>query len=354
MGNGKFYVVVLCSFLSFSILPAEPIDAAKTTKTILNTVVKVRSEVPAKARTARSLGTEREGNGVVIGSNRLILTIGDLVLKANRVEVTGPSGKGLSARFLGYDHNTGFGLIGAEKPLNVEPIKFGNSSEVHERDWVLVVSHGGPDSVQGAFVVSRREFTGYWEYLLENAIFTAPPHAGFGGAALIGSDGRLLGVGSLIVPDAAVAPEPIPGNMFVPINLLKPIFADLIIKGRSSKPPRPWLGIYSQEIEGRILVVRITPGGPGDKAGAKPGDMIVGVGGTEVKGLADFYRKVWSRGKAGVKVPLNMLQGMHVHEFMVRSSDRYKHLKLRPNKRNFYGQGFTMRNRMLGCNRLAK
>ncbi|MFQ5902312.1 MAG: S1C family serine protease [Candidatus Binatia bacterium] len=332
-GQGRPWVgfsVRLFAVLTIFIVLGEPVYGAEAANKVFAAVVKVHSDVPADARTARSLGTEREGSGVVIDSGGLVLTIGYLILEAMRAEVVGPSGKPINAKIIGYDHNTGFGLLRATKPLGVTPMKFGKSSVVSERDEVIVASHGGTNSVQGAFVVSRREFAGYWEYLLENAIFTVPPHPDYGGAALIGPDGRLLGIGSLYVEDALPGHGRVPSNMFVPIDRLKPILADLITQGRSAEPPRPWLGVYSQEVGGRILVQRVSPGSPAYQAGIQPNDIIVGVAGKEVEGLADFYRKVWSRGNAGVEVPLNVLQGTRVRELTVRSADRYKYLRLNP------------------------
>jgi S1-C subfamily serine protease len=322
------FSVGLLTFAAISIALGAPVYSAEVP--IFAPIVKVRSEVPPSARTSRSLGTEREGSGVVIDSNGLVLTIGYLILEAMRAEVVGPSGKPVNAKIVGYDHNTGFGLLRVSKPLRVTPMKLGESAELRERDEVLVASYGGSESVQGAFVISRRDFAGYWEYLLENAIFTAPPYNNYGGAALIGRGGRLLGIGSLIVQDAIPGRDEIPGNMFVPIDKLKPILADLITRGRSSEPPRPWLGMFSQAVAGRILVHRVSSGSPADQAGIRPNDIIVGVAGKEVTGLADYYRKVWSLGYAGIDVPLNVLQGTRVRDLVVHSADRYKYLRLNP------------------------
>jgi len=307
-----------------------PVYADQTVSEVLTAVVKVRSQVPMDARTASFLGTEREGSGVVIDANGLVLTVGYLILEAMTAEVVGPDGKPIMATVVGYDYDTGFGLLRATEPLGVTPMKLGRSSGVGEREQVLVASYGGPDSVQAAFIVSRREFAGYWEYLLEDAIFTAPPHPSFGGAALIGRDGQLLGIGSLFVGVTLPGERPFPGNMFIPIDQLKPILADLIAKGRSAEPPRPWLGVFTEEARGHIFVARVVPNGPADQAGLQPGDIIVGVAGETVSGLADFYRKVWSRGSAGVDVPLNVLQGTQMCDLIVRSADRYQYFQLKP------------------------
>ena len=304
--------------------------AAPTPHETLRAIVRVSSDIPADARTAQSLGTRREGSGVVIDSGGLVLTVGYLILEAARTEVLGPRGEPIDAEVVGYDHYTGFGLLRAKMALEAKPMLLGESSKLKMRDEVLVASHGGSGSVQGAFVAARRDFAGSWEYLLENAIYTTPLHPSFGGAALIGRRGRLLGIGSLFLQNVMPAHNPIPGNMFIPIDQLKPMLADLIAQGGSSKPSRPWLGMYTQVLGGRIMVLRLTPNGPAHQAGIRRGDMIVGVAGEGVENLADFYRKVWSKGRAGVMVSLNVLQGNRIRKISIRSSDRYKYLRMKP------------------------
>ena len=296
-----------------------------------NSVVKIRAEIPGDARTAASLGPLREGSGIVIDSKGLVLTIGYLILEASRVEVTDSAGKTVSARVLGYDHATGFGLLrAASSAAAARPVPLGLSGDLARGAEVLILSwaDNGPAG-QGAYVVSRREFAGYWEYLLERAIFTAPHNANFGGAALLDRSGSLLGIGSLQVPQA-IPGQPVPGNMFVPIDLLKPILSDLTHKGRSGAGPRPWLGAQMEEAGGHVIVRRVSRGGPAAQAGLRAGDLIAGVGGAPVEGLADIYRKVWALGAPGVSVPLNILKGVRVEEVRVVSGDRYDYLRLDP------------------------
>lgn len=310
-----------------------PAHAEQDPKEILKAVVKIRAVVPDYARSAKTLGTEREGSGVVIDSKGHILTIGYLIMEAETIEVIEPEGKPTSATSVGYDHRTGFGLLWADKPLAVPPMELGQSSEIKEGDPLLVASHGGSDAVQGARVISRKEFAGYWEYLLDEAIFTAPPHANFGGAALIDRKGKLVGIGSLFTTVLLPGLGFIPGNMFVPIDLLKPILPDLIAKGRSSEPSRPWLGLYVEETHGRIIVTRVISESPAEKGGLKPGDIILTVDKKEVSGLADFYRKVWAQGNAGVEVPLSILQGIRIRDLTIKSADRYQYFPLKPKKK---------------------
>jgi S1-C subfamily serine protease len=314
----------------FAVLYSISVYAGHDVEHTLRSIVKVRSSVPDSARTARSLGTEREGSGIVIDAEGRILTIGYLILEAESIEVFGPDGNPVPAAFVGYDHKTGFGLLQVKGSFNVAPMKLGQSSEVNEGDPILVASYGGSESVQGARVVTRKDFAGYWEYLLEDALFVAPPHANFGGAALIGRGGQLLGVGSIFTQVVLPGFGAVPCNMFVPIDRLKPILTDLITAGRSHDPPQPWLGLHADEAHGRVFVIRVTSEGPAEQAGLRPGDIILTVNLNAVNGLADFYRKVWALGKAGVDVPLGILQGTRMRDIKVRSSDRYKSLRLIP------------------------
>jgi S1-C subfamily serine protease len=306
------------------------VDARAADAPSLEGVVQVTAHVPNDARTASSLGTTRAGSGVVIDGSGLVLTIGYLILEASEVEISGGAPSPIPARIVAYDHESGFGLVRAQHPLEVAPIPLGTSADVQRRQPLMVVSRAGEFDAAGVYVVDRRDFAGYWEYLLEDAIFTAPPHGQFGGAALINKDGRLVGIGSLFVNDAAVGERPIPGNMFVPIDQLKPIMADLLSRGRRADPGRPWLGLTVEEHQGRVMVRKVSPDGPAAAAGVAPRDLILGIDGVEVNSLADFYRKLWSRGDAGIEVPLDVLQGMEVRPVVVKSGDRYRYLRLDP------------------------
>jgi S1-C subfamily serine protease len=290
-------------------------------------VVKIRAKAVANARTTRTLGTQREGTGVVIDSDGLVLTIGYLILEAETVELSTADGRAFPATVIGYDHSSGFGLLKALRPLPVKPVQFGNSGNIAEREMVLIV---GFDGVAPAYVVSRRPFVGYWEYLLDEAIYTAPATVNWSGAALLSREGRLLGIGSLVVGDAMGSRTQVPGNMFVPIDLLKPMLGDLIATGKRSGKPRPWIGINTQEVQGNVIVTRVSPESPAEHASLRTGDIIVGLGGEPIKGQADFYTRIWSHGEAGVEIPLDVLRGGRVEPVTVKSVDREQYLRPKP------------------------
>jgi len=326
MRKGLAVVLLIC-LTSFS-----PVSGKESAEDILKAIVKIRAVIPEDAFSARTLGTEREGNGVVIDSQNHILTIGYLVTEAESIEVLAVGEEPVSASFVAYDHQSGLGLIKTDKPLAIKPVELGASSELKEGDPILMASHGGTDAVQAGRVLARKEFAGYWEYLLDDAIYTAPAHPSFGGAALLDRDGKLMGIGSLLSQVIISGFGSIACNISVPIDLLRPILADMIAKGRPAGAPRPWLGLNAEESHGRVFVVRTTPGSPAEQAGLKPEDMILGVRGEEVKSLADFYRKVWALGGAGVDVPLDILKGSAVQKITVKSGDRYQFVRPKPKK----------------------
>lgn len=296
---------------------------------LVSAVVRIKTHVNPEGRTVEGLGREREGSGILIDNDGLVLTIGYLMVEAYAAEVVDNSGRTVPASVVGYDHETGFGLLRTMEPLRLKPMPLGKSADVKERDPVLVASFGGPDMVAGAYVVAKREFAGNWEYMLDEALFTAPPHPAWSGAALINREGKLVGVGSLIVGDAAGGNDKTPGNMFVPIDRLLPVLGDLISDGRVAGPGRPWLGVNTDELRGRLFVSRVTPGGPAEKAGLKRGDVVVGVNGEPPKNLADFYRKVWAQGAAGTTVAIDVLQDSQVRRVEIKSINRLDHLKLK-------------------------
>ncbi|MFN4090735.1 MAG: S1C family serine protease, partial [Alphaproteobacteria bacterium] len=268
----------------------------------LGAVYGLHASIPGDAFTARTLGTEREGNAVLIGEDGLFLTIGYLVTEADMVDLTDANGRQVRGRAIGFDQETGFGLIRALDPVEAPPLAFGDSTTLATGRPVIVAASGGPRQAMSALVVSRRAFAGYWEYLLDRAIFSAPPHGRWSGAAMIGLDGRLLGVGSLLVPDAEDGARPVAGNMFVPIDLLPPILESLAATGRSGRPVRPWLGMLTAEADDRLAVAGVTAGGPAHGAGLREGDILLSVQGQNVDDLAQFYRVVWSAGPPGSQI----------------------------------------------------
>jgi S1-C subfamily serine protease len=304
-----------------------PEDYAYDLDRALSAVVGLRAMVPDDAFTAGILGTERAGNGVVIGGDGLVLTIGYLVTEAETIWLSLIDGRVVPAHALAYDAVTGFGLVQALGRMDLPPLPLGRSAAVAVGERVVVGGAGGRRRSVAARVVGRQEFAGYWEYVLDDALFTAPAHPHWGGTAVIGPAGDLLGIGSLQLEQPAEQGEAEQLNMIVPIDLLKPILDDLMSLGRANRPPRPWLGLYATEAEGKVVVVGMADEGPAERADLKVGDIVLAVAGQPVGDLAGFFRRIWALGDAGVEVPLAVFRDGRIHELRVASTDRNRLLK---------------------------
>ena len=295
----------------------------------LDAVVLVRAEIPADGFTAGTLGTERGGYGVAIREDGLVLTIGYLITEASQVWLTTNRGGVVAGYPLAYDQATGFGLIQPLGKLDASHLERGLASDVKVGDSAFVIGHGGRKHALKTRLVGKREFAGYWEYLLDEALFTAPAHPQWGGAALLDAQGELIGIGSLLV-EQEVNGESMHTNMFVPTDLLAPILEAMLKTGRSQHPAHPWLGLYAQEQEGKLLVGQLAPQGPAERAGVRVGDEVRGVDAQRAQGLAGLFRAVWRLGPAGVEVPLTIVRGGDVLRITVKSADRSDFLK-KPN-----------------------
>jgi S1-C subfamily serine protease len=291
----------------------------------LSAVLALESRVPGDAFTANSLGTERLGNGAVIGPNGLVLTIGYLITEADEITLTRNDGRTVAAHALGADPVTGFGLVQALEPLDLPVLTLGDSRRLRSEDPVVIAGAGGRAHAAAGHVLARMPFAGYWEYLLDEAILTEPAHPHWSGAALIGGHGELLGVGSLSLQRQSRAGVT-PLNMFVPVDLLPPILDDLA-SGRPAHSPRPWLGVLAQEVGDHVVIFSVSPHGPAARAELKPGDIIHAVADVRVADLAGFYKRLWGLGRAGVDVPLRIQRDNDVFDVEIRSADRAAMLK---------------------------
>jgi len=293
----------------------------------LTSVVGIRANIPDDAFTAEVLGTERAGNGVVIRSDGVVLTIGYLIVEAESVWLHLSDGQLVPGYVLAYDQETGLGMVQALARLNLPELPLGSSKTASVGESVVAAGAGGRIHSVAARLLAKQEFAGYWEYVLDEAIFTGPAHPLWGGSALIGPGGELLGIGSLQLQRASRAGRVEDINMFVPIDLLKPIQEDMFTRGRTDRPPRPWLGLYATEVENRVVVAGLASQGPAKAARLKTGDILLSIAGEDVHDLADLWRRLWSLGKAGVEVPLLIYRDGRALEVKVASADRDKFLK---------------------------
>lgn len=285
-------------------------------------VVSIKTHIPEDAMSAGLLGTERFGHGVRIRGDGLIATIGYVINEAEQVWIGSRDGATVPGFVVGYDFDSGLGLVKPTLPLDGPAIEIGSASDLAVGDAVTVLASGRGDTGLDARVVAKREFAGRWEYLLEEAVFTAPDHDSWSGASLVDARGRLCGLGSLVIQEFEVGDSLMTVNMFVPIDLLTPIIDEICEHGRRLAPPRPWLGLLVHDFEDQLQVVGVYRNCPADRAGVKPGDIVLDVDGAPVQGLASLFRHVWDLGSAGVEVPVTVVRNSEKLEIVIRSADR--------------------------------
>jgi S1-C subfamily serine protease len=296
---------------------------------VLDSVVALRAEIPEDAFTASILGTERTGNGIVIDDKGLVLTIGYLITEAQSIWLTTNRGGVAEGYPLAYDFASGLGLVMPLGRVDAPPLARGSIAGVESGDDVYVIGNGGRPHALSARVLAKREFAGYWEYVLDEALFTVPAHPEWSGAALVDDSGRLVGVGSLLVQES-VGEETVQGNMFVPADLLEPILDDLVARGRRRGVVRPWLGMYTAQADDKLIVHGLAQRGPAQRAGVRAGDRVIEVAGERVDRLPELFRRIWALGPAGTAVPLTLEREGRRVEVSVRSADREDFLRKPP------------------------
>jgi S1-C subfamily serine protease len=296
-------------------------------ETTLASVVAVRTTIPQDAYTASRLGTERAGSGVVIGSDGLILTVGYLLTEAEAVWVIDNTGRAMPAQVIGQDQDSGFGLVQPLQHMHRPPLSLGKSSEAAVGDSLIIASFGGSEHAKATRIIAKQEFAGYWEYLLDEGIFTAPAHPQWTGAAAIDRAGNLVGIASLIFQQFAMGSTNIDANLIIPIDLLKLALPDLIKFGKVDRPPRPWLGLWTAESDNKLVIAGLNDKGPAKRGGLQVGDVVIGIAGSPVTTLGAMYRHIWSLGNAGVTVPFEVLREGRRLEISVASVDRQSRLK---------------------------
>lgn len=305
--------------------PSDPLSSAEQSRRLeraANAVVGVQVVAVEGARSASTLGRARQGSGVVIDDQGLVLTIGYLILEAEQVQLLTDDNRRIPARVVAYDLATGFGLVRAVVPLKLEPAPIGRARAVTGTDALMIASGGDAGALSAARLVSRRGFAGYWEYQIDDALFTAPPRPDHSGAGLFNDQGELVGIGSLIVNDAAGGNQRVPGNMFVPTDLLSPILPELIARGRSRQSERPWMGVNCVEMATRVRVVRVTEDSPADVAGLEVGDQILMLDGETVTGLESLWKSLWKGDSSARAVDLQIERGGVIRNITVHTVDR--------------------------------
>ena len=326
----RFLTFLCCCVAFLSPVAAQETPPASLSATAIEAltranaaVVGVQVKAAQGARSAETLGRERAGSGVVIGDDGLVLTIGYLMLEADSIQIVTQDNKVVPATAVGYDLATGFGLLRPLLPLaGVAPVPLGSHAALATGEALMVATGGSDGGVAITQLVSKRPFSGYWEYHIEAALFTSPPINNHSGAPLFNQSGELLGIGSLFVVNALGDERRLPGNMYVPVDLLKPILAEMQQTGSSRQSRRPWLGLTSTEQGGRVSVVRVNKDSPAEDSGLQPGDVVLAVDGTKVSTLEAFYKALWAHSDPEDEITLLVLQGSEIRKIVVKAVDR--------------------------------
>lgn len=314
-------LILIISITKPSFSKEKVFNTEEQVRNVYKSIVKIDSIVPPDARTARSLGTERKGSGVVI-ENKYILTIGYIVVEAESIQVSLSDGKKLPAELIGYDHTSGFGILKTILPNELISLQLGNSDEITKEELLFIMPHLLEGRASAANMVSRRSFAGWWEYFLEKPIYTYPTNYSWAGAPLLNEYGEVLGIGSLYVSESISPGISSPGNLFVPINDLKPILKDLIQNGRRTKNVKPYMGLTSEDSSGRVSITRVNENGPAEKAGLQERDIILSVNDKKVTNMEEFYKTVWSLGGPGSKLKFNIDRNQEELSFELITIDR--------------------------------
>jgi len=312
-----FYLI----FISSLVKADENSITKEKIKKFYNSVVSIDSKIREEARTSKSLGTIRQGSGVIIDEYN-ILTIGYIVIEAHEIMIGLPNGKQIPGKLTGYDHSSGFGIVSPIIKTKLTPLEIGNSNDVDLDDTLLILPSPQKGIGSMAKMVSRRPFVGWWEYFLEKPIYTLPMNQSWAGAPLISSNGQILGVGSLFVQDAAFPGTFSPGNMFVPINLLKPILNDLIKYGRRKTDIKPYMGMSTTDSSGKVIITRVSKKGPAEKSGIKKNDIIKNVNGKPISSVEELYKTIWSSGSFGIEINIEVIRNEKNINFKVKTVDR--------------------------------
>lgn len=314
---------MMAAFLAVAV-PIRAASAELDLDKVLAPIIALEATVPGNARSAETLGTVRGGTGIVIDGAGLVLTIGYLILEAGSVDLlpNGLEGERVPADVVAWDQITGLGLVRSRQSLGVAPMPLGTSADLGVGDAVIAVDWERIGGMFPAVVFEKGVYAGYWEYMIEDALYVSPGHPGFPGAALVSLDGKLAGVGGFAAtdPDADYA---VAGTVFIPIDALKPVLADLLLSGRSSKT-RAWLGLYCEEFDGSLRVRRLPDDGPAIRAGIRPGDYLLAVANAPIKTLPDFYRQLWATTRPGDHVTVELRRGEESFTVELEAMDRYE------------------------------
>jgi S1-C subfamily serine protease len=302
------------------IVPANSDKAPAHLQKIIPAVVGIHSKIPLDRPSVLTLGPLRWGSGVIYDPQGYILTVGYIVSDAAEIQVSLQDGRTVPARLVGVDAQSGIGVIKmeGEGPWPAAPLGDSTRAAVGDTTATLGVDSDKKLVVTQGSIQEIKRFAGYWEYMIDRALIVAPYNPSFGGSPLVNGRGEVIGVTSLRLGETPQV------NLAIPIEYFIAVREELLAKGGlPSRPPRPWIGVYTVPTPQGLIVAGGSPTGPAAEAGFQRGDVIVRLNGQSVEGQEDFYQKLWQT-KVGDEIAIVVLRENKFEILKLKTVDRQR------------------------------
>jgi len=282
---------------------------------VLPATVHIEARIPETHPSTRILGSERMGSGTIIDAAGLVLTVNYVVLGAEQVKVTMIDQRAYVAEVVRTDFASGLALVRIpEERLTALTLRHTSDVALGEECFVVASVGEGSARIANGAISYLGPFDANWEYVLERAIMTTAMNPGLGGGPLCDPLGRVLGVVSLNLNEIGRFSLAVPSDYYLDAR------DDFVDGRRPAVGARAWLGLFCYSVKEHVVIQGLLPGGPGEQAGLKAGDVILAIDGEDVGDRRSLYRRLWTH-PAGDPVTLKIFRGRETKTVTVASGD---------------------------------